>query len=253
MRIRVLGAHGGSTPRHRQTSFLLNGEVCLDAGAVTEALSLDEQARVRAVLLTHSHLDHVAALPFLVENLFGRTRDPVEVAAPAEVIGSLRRHLFNDDVWPDFSRLPDRHVPTVSFRNLAWNKPERVSGLTVTAVPVTHVVPACGYLISDGTGSVVFSGDTGPTEAIWEAARGTPDLRAVFAECSFPDGMREIAEISRHLTPATLRLELAKMPPAVPVFLYHMKPPTLDTVVAEVAALREPRLRILRDGDELSL
>jgi len=251
VRIRVLGAHGGSTPRHRQTSFLLDEVVCLDAGAVTEALSLDEQARIRAVLVTHSHLDHVAALPFLVENLFGRTRDPVEVAAPAEVIESLRRHLFNDDVWPDFSRLPDRRLPTVSFRVLEWNTPERVGGLSVTAVPVSHVVPTCGYLVSNGSGTVVFSGDTGPTEAIWEAARRVPDLRAVFAECSFPDGMSEIAEISRHLTPATLKAELQKMPAAVPVFLYHMKPPTLEALASEVAALNERRLRILADGDDL--
>lgn len=251
MRIRVLGAHGGSTPRHRQTSFLLDDVVCLDAGALTEALSLDEQARIRAVLVTHSHLDHVATLPFLVENLFGRMRDPVEIAAPAEVIESLRRHLFNDDVWPDFSRLPDQRLPTVSFRALEWNLPERVGGLTVTAVPVSHVVPTCGYLVSDGSGTVVFSGDTGPTEAIWEAARRVADLRAVFAECSFPDGMREIAEISRHLTPATLKAELKKMPPAVPVFLYHMKPTTLDALASEVAALGEPRLRLLSDGEKL--
>ena len=251
MRIRVLGAHGGSTPRHRQTSFLMNEVVCLDAGAVTQALSLDEQARVRAVLITHSHLDHVADLPFLVENLFGRTRDPVEVAAPAEVIGSLRRHLFNDDVWPDFSRLPDRRLPTVSFRSLAWNTPERVGGLTVTAIPVSHVVPTSGYLLSDGGGTVLFTGDTGPTEAIWAAARGVTDLRAVFAECSFPDSMREIAEVSQHLTPTTLSAELRKMPPGVPVFLYHMKPLTADAVASGVAALGEPRLRILADGDEL--
>ncbi len=250
MRIRVLGAHGGSSPRHRQTSFLLNEGVCLDAGAVTEALSLEEQMRVHAVLVTHSHLDHVAALPFLVENVLGRAREPVEVAAPAEVIASLRRHLFNDDIWPDFSRLPDRRLPTVTFRVLAWNVPEQVNGLTATAVAVSHIVPTCGYLVSDGGGTVVFSGDTGPTEELWAAARRTPDVKAVFAECSFPDGMREIAEVSQHLTPATLKVELQKMPPDVPVFLYHMKPPTLETLVAEVAALSERRLTILSDGDE---
>jgi ribonuclease BN (tRNA processing enzyme) len=252
VRIRVLGAHGGSSPGHRQTSFLLNGAVCLDAGAVTQALSLDEQDRVRAILVTHSHLDHVASLPFLVENVFGRARPPIEVAAPAEVIASLRRHLFNDDVWPDFSRLPDRHVPTVSFRTFAWNTPEPVNGFTVTAIPVSHVVPTSGYLVSDGSGTVVFSGDTGPTEAIWAAARRLKDVRAVFAECTFPDGMREIAEISQHLTPTTLKAELPKMPPDVPVLLYHMKPPRLAALLREVAALGEPRLRILADGDEFS-
>lgn len=253
MRIRVLGAHGGASPRHRQTSFLLNDDVCLDAGAVAEALSLAEQARVRAVLLTHAHLDHVASLPFLLDNVFGRREGPVEVAAPAEVIASLRRHLFNDELWPDFSRLPGSDGPAVAFRTLAWETPERVAGLTVTAVPVTHVVPACGYLVSDGSGTVVFSGDTGPTEALWGAARRAADVRAVFVECSFPDERREIAALSRHLTPETVKGELAKMPPGVPVFLYHMKPPGLEAIAADVAALGEARLRLLSDGDEIAL
>ena len=250
MRIRVLGAHGGSSPHHRQTSFLLNGSVCLDAGAVTDALPLDEQALVHAVLVTHSHLDHVASLPFLVENVFGRTPDPIEILAPAEVVASLKRHLFNDDVWPDFSRLPNRLLPTVSFRVLPWSAPITVDGLTVTAIPVSHVVPTCGYVVTEGSTTVVFSGDTGPTEALWEAARLAAGVKALFVECSFPDGMADIAEVSKHLTPATLRAELPKMPPDVPVYLYHMKPPTLEILAAEVAALGEPRLKILADGDE---
>ncbi len=253
MRIRVLGAHGGASPRHRQTSFLLDDDVCLDAGAVAEALSLARQARIRAVLLTHAHLDHVASLPFLLDNVLGRREGPVEVAAPAEVIASLRRHLFNDELWPDFSRLPGSHGPAVAFRTLAWETPARVAGLTVTAVPVTHVVPACGYLVSDGTGTVVFSGDTGPTERLWEAARAATDVRAVFVECSFPDEKREVARLSRHLTPETVKSELAKMPPDLPVFLYHMKPPGLEAIAVEVAGLGEPRLRLLSDGEEIVL
>ncbi len=253
MHIRVLGAHGGASPRHRQTSFLLNDEICLDAGAVADALALEEQARVRSVLLTHAHLDHVASLPFLLENVFGRTASPVEVAAPAEVVASLRRHLFNDELWPDFSRLAGSQVPGVAFRNLPWEEPALVRGLSVTPVPVTHVVPACGYLVSDGGVTVVFSGDTGPTETLWAAARTARNVRAIFVECSFPNTLGDVAALSRHLTPETLKAELPKMPPEVPVFLYHMKPPTLEVLVADVAALGESRLRILRDGDALVL
>ncbi len=251
MRIRVLGAHGGASPRHRQTSFLLNDDVCLDAGAVAEALALEEQARVRAIVLTHAHLDHVASLPFLLENVFGRAASPVAVAAPAEVIASLRRHVFNDELWPDFARLAGSAVPGVTFRTLPAGEPSSVGDLTVTPVPVTHVVPAFGYLVSDGTGTVAFSGDTGPTEVLWEEARKARNLRAVFVECSFPDAMRDVAALSRHLTPELLKRELAKMPPGVPVYLYHMKPPGLEALVADVVALCEPRLRILRDGDRL--
>jgi ribonuclease BN (tRNA processing enzyme) len=253
VRIRVLGAHGGSTPRHRQTSFLVNGAVCVDAGALTEALTLEEQARVTTVLVTHSHMDHVASLPFLVENVFGHARAPLEVLAPEDVLVALRTHLFNDALWPDFSRIAGENGPSVTFRAVHAGVPFPADGLTATAVRVSHVVPAYGYVLSDGSSSVVFSGDTGPTEEIWAAARRLASLKALFVECSFPNDLQRIADVSSHLTPATLRAEMAKFPTDIPVFLYHMKPPSLGRLSAEIAALDEPRLRILADGDELSL
>lgn len=252
MQIRILGAFGGSTPSHRLTSFLLDGTVCLDAGALTSALTLEEQARIRALLVTHSHMDHVATLPFLVENVFGRVTDPIEVIAPADVIEPLSAHLFNDALWPDFTRLPSHLLPVVSFRTVEAAAPFRVNGLTATAIPVSHVVPTYGYLVSDGASSVLFSGDTGPTEALWRAARAARNLKAVFVECSFSNSLAEVARVSKHLTPATLKLELTKMPPDIPVLLYHMKPPSLPALTAEVAALREPRVRLLGDGEVLT-
>ena len=252
MQIRVLGAHGGSTPGHRLTSFLLDGGVCLDAGALTCALTLDEQARIRGLLVTHSHMDHVATLPFLVENVFGRVSHPIEVIAPGDVVDALSAHLFNDALWPDFTRLPSHLLPVVTFRPVEPGVPFRVNGLTATAIPVSHVVPTYGYLVSDGASSVLFSGDTGPTEALWRAAHDAKNLKALFVECSFPDTMAEVADVSRHLTPATLGKELAKMPPGVPVLLYHMKPPSLAALEEEIAALREPRLRLLTDGETLT-
>lgn len=253
MRIRVLGAHGGSTPRHRQTSFLVNDALCVDAGSVTDALSLEEQERVRAVLVTHSHMDHVASLPFLVENVFGRTRGPLEVLAPEDVLDALRTHLFNDALWPDFSRIPGQDGPSVTFRSVPVGTPFSADGLTATAVKVSHVVPTYGYVLADDRAAVVFSGDTGPTEEIWAAARGTPDLKALFVECSFPSDLQRIADVSFHLTPKTLRTEMAKFPGNVPVYLYHMKPPALERLAAEIAAIGDPRLVVLADGDDLVL
>jgi ribonuclease BN (tRNA processing enzyme) len=251
VRIRVLGAHGGSTPRHRQTSFLVGDALCVDAGAVTDALSLGEQERVRAVLVTHSHMDHISSLPFLVENLFGRTQGPLEVLAPEDVLDSLRTHLFNNALWPDFSRIPGQSGPSVTFRAVPVGVPFSADGLTATAVRVSHIVPAYGYVITDGTAAVVFSGDTGPTEEIWAAARTLPNLRALFVECSFPNDLQRIADVSCHLTPRTLRAEMAKFPLDVPILLYHMKPRSLERLASEIAALGEPRVRILVDGDDL--
>jgi len=249
VQIRVLGAYGGSTPRHRQTSFLIDGSVALDAGALTASLTLEEQAKVRAILVTHSHMDHVASLPFLVENVFGKVDGSIEIVAPQEVVSSLQTHLFNNDLWPDFTRIPNHLLPTVCFRVVNAGEPFRVNGLTAVAVPVTHVVPTFGYIVSDGKSAVAFSGDTGPTDALWAAVREAANLKAIFVECSFPDGMREIADISKHLTPSLLKTEMTKLPPGVPINIYHMKPPSVETLRCELAAFGDGRIRMLADGD----
>jgi ribonuclease BN (tRNA processing enzyme) len=250
--IRVLGAHGGSSPLHRQTSFLVNGSVCVDAGSLTDALPLDEQALVRAVLVTHAHMDHVASLPFLVENVFGRYASSLEVVAPEEVLAALRKHLFNDALWPDFSHLPNDLLPAVAFRAVPLGEPFELAGLVGTAISVSHVVPTCGYILEEGGASVVISGDTGPTDALWEAVRARGDVKGLFVECSFPNDLQHLADVSKHLTPATLRGELEKLPSDVPVYLYHMKPPTLARLRAEVAAMGLARVSLLADGDELT-
>ena len=230
----------------------MNASVCVDAGSLTDALPLDEQALVRAVLVTHAHMDHVASLPFLVENVFGRYTSSLEIVAPEEILDALKKHLFNDALWPDFSRLPNDLVPAVTFRAIPVGEPFGVAGLVGTAILVSHVVPTCGYILEDGGVSIVISGDTGPTYALWEAVRARGDVKGLFVECSFPNDLQHLADVSKHLTPATLREELEKFPPDVPVYLYHMKPPTLARLRAEVVALGLARVSLLADGDELT-
>jgi ribonuclease BN (tRNA processing enzyme) len=247
----VLGPYGGSAPGHRMTTFLLNDVTALDAGAITAVLSLAEQRRIRRVFITHSHLDHVATLPFFVENVFGRP-EPVEIIAPQPVLTSLQRHLFSGDLWPDFSRLPSRREASVRLRPIAEGTTLRVDGLSFTPVRVNHVVPTYGYLVSTPRASILFSGDTAPTENLWKLADRARNLKAIFLEVSFSDELAAVAAASRHLTPALLEPELAKTRQDVPVFLYHMKPPSVSRIEREVRALRNPRLRFLHDDERLA-
>jgi ribonuclease BN (tRNA processing enzyme) len=243
--VRVLGPFGGSSPGRRLTTFLMGGECALDAGALTDALELSAQRRIRRVLLTHAHFDHIASLPFLAANLHGSRPAPLEILAPEPVLEAIRRHVFNDSTWPDFTRFPSVARPTIRYRPLAEGRPAAAGALTVTPYAVNHVVPAFGYVVSSGGVSVVFSGDTGPTERLWVAARRARQVRGIFLECSFSDREEALAADSQHLTPRLVSQELPKLPQRVPVYLYHVKPFSLPRIRREVAALQEPRLQVL--------
>jgi len=246
----VLGSFGGLSPRCRMTSFLINGELALDAGSITQALELEDQKRITRVVLTHSHLDHTASIPFLVENIFGDQRQALEILVTPQVMHTVKRHLFNNDTWPDFTRIPNDLLPALKLVQVEPRATFAVNGLRLTPIPVHHTVPTHGYLVEDEGGVVLFTSDTGPTEEVWEVANRTPNLRAVIVEVSFPTRMQRVADVSLHLTPTTLSGELAKLKRDVPVYLYHLKPSCLAELREEIAATRFPHpVEELRQGD----
>lgn len=245
MKLRVLGSFGGDSPTCRMTSFLIDGTVAVDAGAITRALTIPEQRGVRHVIITHSHVDHTATLPFLLENTFGSSTEAVSLYSTGRILGVVRRHLFNNDTWPDFSRIPNQLYPTVRFVDVPAEEPFVIpdlpgGDLEVTAVPVDHTVPTVGLLLRQGGTSVLFTSDTGPTERVWAVANRTEDLAAVITECSFPNRLQELADVSRHFSPDTLAAELLKLRRRVPVLIYHFKPPYVDELRRELAAADFP-------------
>jgi ribonuclease BN (tRNA processing enzyme) len=227
------------------TSFLIDGCVAIDAGAITRALTIEEQREVRHVLITHTHMDHTNTLPFLIENSFGSNDQPVSIFCTKRVLAGVRRHLFNNDTWPDFTRIPNHLYPSVRFEEIEVENPFVISGLPsgdleVTAIDVNHIVPTTGLLLRQGSSSVIFTSDTGPTERIWEIANQTEDLEALITEVSFPNRMQDVADVSLHLTPATLATELAKLERDIAVYLYHYKPPYVDELRKEIAQTSLP-------------
>jgi ribonuclease BN (tRNA processing enzyme) len=246
----VLGSFGGSSPTCRMTSFLINGELALDAGSITQALPLEAQRRIRRIVLTHSHLDHTASIPFLVENTFGEQREALEILVTPQVLHTVKLHLFNNDTWPDFTRIPNDMLPAIRLVQVEPRAPFSANGLRLTPFPVRHTVPTHGYLVEDEGGAVLFTSDTGPTQEVWEVANRTAALRALIVEVSFPSRMQAVADVSLHLTPTTLAAELAKLKREVAVYLYHLKPAYVDELRQELAATRFPHpVEELRQGD----
>lgn len=222
------------------TSFLINGAIAIDAGAITRVLTIEEQRAVRHVIITHTHIDHTNTLPFLIENSFGSSEEPVAIYCTKRVLAGVRRHLFNNDTWPDFSRIPNHLYPSLRFEEIELERPFTIASgddkLEVIAIEVNHIVPTSGLLLRQGASSIIFTSDTGPTSRIWEVANATDDLAALITECSFPNRLQEVADVSLHLTPASLGAELAKLRRRVPVYIYHFKPAYVEELRRELAA-----------------
>lgn len=248
MIFKVAGCYGSELPGYHSAGFLVNGRLLLEAGTVTSVLTWEEQLGVTEVLVSHIHLDHVKDLAFLVENRVGKTPRPLIVTGVAEVVSGLRRHLFNDRIWPDFTRIPSRRTPSLVYRVIPEGRYSRVCGVSVKPVRVNHPTAATGFIVREPGAAVLYTGDTGPTTAIWKAARNLRDLKAVIVECSFPSGMENIALASGHLTPALLERELELFGRLeVPVYLYHMKPLHLTDLADEIAGLSRP-VEMLHQG-----
>ncbi len=254
MKIRVLGAFGGEGRGQRPSAFLVNDRILIDGGNVTGALSVPEQLPIEHALVSHAHLDHIVGLVYLTETLgFCETGAAVTIAGIDPVVNTLRSGVFNNVLWPDFSRIPHADVPVVKYRTLIEEVEQRIGDLWVTPVMVNHTVPTSGFILHDGSTGVIYSADTGPTDALWRAARGLRGLRAVILECAFPNRLGPLAEIARHLTPALLQRELDKLPPNVPVWIFHIKPQFEDEIAEELDRLGDKRVVLLEQDRTYSI
>ena len=230
------------------TCLLIDGGVALDAGSLTQVLPIERQVGVHSILLTHSHMDHTSSLPFFIENVYGQIADAIDIYASEATIYAIRKYLFNNATWPDFTRLPNHLLPAMRFHELQHEVPVEIGGVRFTPVPVDHVVPTIGFLIEGGGGSLLWSSDTGPTRRLWEVANRARDLRAVCLDTSFDDSLQQVADVSLHLTPRTLEAELEKLEARVPVLLHHLKPPCVARIHEEVRALGRGDLDFLEQG-----
>ena len=235
MRLRVLGCSGGIGGRHlRTTSFLVDSDILIDAGTGVGDLTLAELSQIDHIFVTHSHLDHVASIPFLVDTIGGMRTRPIEVYTQRATIEILKNHLFNWAIWPDFSEIPTPEAPFLRYEELELGGSLELSGRKITALPAKHTVPAVGYHLDSGESSLVFTGDTGPNDALWKIVNRIGNLKYLIIETAFSNKERKLAEMSRHLCPDMLAEELAKLERNAEIYITHMKPGEIEPTMLEI-------------------
>ena len=248
MKLRVLGCSGSKLPGFRLTCFLLDKTVLIDTGSAASLLDFDEQCRIETVLLSHIHIDHSLGLLLMADNLVGNVKKSIQLVSISDVLDGLRSHLFNNQVWPDFTSIPNASDAVFKIRALPEGKVVKVGKYYIRAVRVSHTVPTVGFTICNGKTSFIYTGDTRSTDRIWQVAKEVPGLKGVIIETSFPNRLQKLADLSGHLTPRTLLAEINKSGLKVPFYVFHIKAMYVEEVQREIAALKNSQIRIAVEG-----
>jgi len=250
MRIRILGCSGGIGAGSRTSAMLIDNDVLLDAGTGLGDLSLDDLHSIRHVFLTHAHLDHIAGLPMLVDSIFEEDFEvPVNVYARQETLNALKAHLFNDVIWPDFSKIPDPDNPMLRY--VVCNPGDTVSieHRDFHAVDVLHSVPSLGYTVRNSGGIFAVSGDTRTNQTLWPVLNACDDLKVLVIEVSFSDEHEELATTAGHYCPSTMCRDLELLNHNPDIWLTGMKPGQEDIILGQVvAAVPDKNVRMLSIG-----
>jgi ribonuclease BN (tRNA processing enzyme) len=237
MKLRILGCSGGIGGNLRTTSMLLDNDVLIDAGTGVGELSLTELSMIDHVFVTHSHLDHIACIPLMVDSA-GFMRDkPLTIYATEATLEILKQHIFNWKIWPDFSQIPDTTNPFMRYQAISLGQTVELDGRKITALPANHVVPAVGFQIDSGDASLVFSGDTTTNDALWVEVNQISNLRYLIIETAFSNSEKELAVLSKHLCPSLLAEELLKLKLNPKVYITHLKPGEVELTMQEISEL----------------
>ncbi|MBT8090150.1 MAG: 3',5'-cyclic-nucleotide phosphodiesterase [Gammaproteobacteria bacterium] len=255
MRIRVLGCSGGIGAGARTSAMLVDDDVLIDAGTGIGDLELQDLDSIRHVFLTHAHLDHIAGLPMLADRVFDENYAiPLTVYAREETLRAVQDHLFNDVIWPDFSKLPTQQNPMLRYHVCSPGDKISIDHREFHAVDVMHSVPSLGFTVQNSGGAFAVSGDTKTNETLWPVLNACNELRVLVIEVSFPDEMQDLAATSGHYTPKTLTEDLRRLRHNPEIWLTGMKPGEESKIFEQVKkAAPEKNIQMLSRGTVLSV
>jgi ribonuclease BN (tRNA processing enzyme) len=245
IRLKILGCSGGIGGNLRTTSMLLDNDLLIDAGTGVGDLLVSELKLIDHIFITHSHMDHVTSIPFLLDTVGWMRNKPITVHATAPTIEILRRHLFNWKLWPDFTEIPSAENPVLRYATIEVGKTADMNGREITPLPANHVVPAVGFRIDSGRASLVFTGDTTTNDPLWREVNQITNLRYLIIETAFCNSEKDLAIASKHLCPSMLADELAKLRLPAEVYITHLKPGEIELTMREIeqcAGTWKPRM-----------
>lgn len=256
MNIQVLGAHNCESQNSKLISLLIDDNIAIDAGSLTSSLSFSAQQKLKAILLTHQHYDHIRDVPAIAMN-FALNGTTINIYSIQPVYDALATHLLDGKLYPKFLEQPQGN-PTIKFTIVEPYQTEQIEGYNILAVPVNHTDPTVGYQITSPDGKIaLYTGDTGPGLAeCW----GYVSPQLLITEVTAPDRYEEFGKEKGHLTPSLLKQELTVfrelkgyLPPVVVVHMNPRLEKEIETEITAVAKVLNNSINLGYEGMQLNL
>jgi HD-GYP domain-containing protein (c-di-GMP phosphodiesterase class II)/ribonuclease BN (tRNA processing enzyme) len=247
--IKILGANGSKSKDSGTTSFQISKNIIVDAGNVINTIG-DQTEYINHIFLTHSHADHITDLPFIVEGFFEKRKESLIIYASKETINTLKKHIFNNEIWPDFSKinLLDSNKKSLVFQEISTNDEIEIKNYKIKVIEAVHIPGAFGFIIiKNEKDGYLISGDTYLNDKLIDEINNNPKLKLLIMECSFPNRLGKLAFDSKHLTPELLDKQIEKiLRKDLQIFIYHIKHLYYDEMSDEIK-----NLGILRNGGKI--
>ena len=254
MEVRILGCSGGVGVDLRTTTIMIDKDILIDAGTGVGDLSMAEMSRIRHIFLTHSHLDHLASIPFLVDTLFDRIREPITIHGQQHTIDALRAHIFNNVIWPDFTKIPNAHTQVLQYQVMQPGEKWSLAGRHVEMISVNHIVPGVGYRVENDVSVFAFSGDTTTNDTFWEHLNRYDKLDLLIVETAFTNAEIGLCRQAGHYCASLLAEDLRKLKHTPRIYISHNKPGFEQQIVAEcVEAIKDREVHSLSGGTRFQL
>lgn len=256
--LKVLGSSGSKTKFKGTTSFQIFKDILIDAGNVINPLG-EEALNINHIFLTHSHSDHILDLPFIIESYFEKRETPLTIYGSKTTLNSIKAHTFNNEIWPDFSKIKliknDNY--SLIYKEIEKDETLFINSIKITAIEANHISGAYGYIvIKDSINGYLISGDTCENINIWNKINSNNKIKSLIIECSFPNEMESLAKMSKHLTPKLLENDLRNLQrDDIQIFLYHLKPLYVEKITQQINESKILSMggKILDDGDVIHI
>ena len=234
--IKILGAFGSKTTSTAMTCIQIDDDKVIDAGNILFGLG-DEAKNINHIFLTHSHMDHIADIPFLIDIYFDDRNSSLNIYGTPDTLDNLKRNILNWEIWPDFTEIKLSHSSDMAIKLIPIDLDTdiNINDIKLKAIKTNHTAGSCGFVIEKNNHALFFTADTCNAHKIWEEVNNNKKINSVIIDVSFPCEYKQLAVDSKHLTLELLEKDMENLQrDDVKIYINHLKPSFIPQIEEEL-------------------